>query len=181
MNRIVVLFLLFTISIPAFGAKTYITQAPHYNPHYSAYYGGDYIPNHRYIRKNSSMFTDINNLEMYAMNRNFTKDSDLTRIERLETQAFGAVQQGDLSARYDNVREAILSRPKQNYKTSLFRGLKDYFSGQITGYTPQINQNNYNFTPYGKSSNRSFVTPFGSGYETSNYGLRSGCGVHILD
>ncbi len=181
MNRIVVLFLLLIISMPVFASRTYVTQTPYYNPYYGAYYGGDYIPRHRFVKRNTSRFSDINELERYAMNKNFTKDSDLMRLERLETLAFGAVQQGDISTRYDNVRDAILTRPKQDYKTSVLRGIKDYFSGQMTGFTPQINQNNYNIPTYGRSSNTTFISPFGSGYETSNYGVNSGCGVHILD
>jgi hypothetical protein len=174
--------MLLAISMPAFASRTIVTQRPYYNPYYGAYYGGDYIPNYRTIRTNHSIFPDINDLERYALNRNFTRDSDRTRLERLEMQAFGAVQQGDITTRYDNVREAILTRPKQNYKTSILRSISDYFNGQVTGFTPPISSNDYSDVyPYGKSSTTNYVTPFGKGYSTNNYGIGSSTGVHILD
>ena len=87
--------------------------------------------------KNSG-FSDIQALEKYALNRTYSRDNNLARLQRLEMQAFGAVQQGDPYERYENVRSALLSRPKQNYKTSVLKNLSNYFSGQLTGYTPSF-------------------------------------------
>lgn len=186
MYRILTLFLLLTISMPVFSAtRKVVTQTPYYNPYYApqAYYGGDYIPR-RSFRRNSSAFYDINDLERYAMNKNFTRDSDRVRLERLETLAFGAVQEGDIYTRYDNVRNAILSRPKQNYKTSVLRSINDYFNGQMTGFTPSLSQsdsygNNSGF--FGKSYSSGYSTPWSHGFRTSNYGTNSGTGVHLID
>ena len=166
------LILLMSLS-PAFASRTIVTQTPYNNYYYTpqAYYGGDYVPMRRFAKR-TSIFSDINDLERYALNRNFTKDSDCTRLERLEMQAFGAVQQGDMLARYDNVRNAILTRPQQNYKKNLFRSISDYFGGQLTGFTPPITDNYY-----GKSYDSSYSSPWGSGYRVNNYGHGSGLGI----
>ena len=171
--------------MPAFSAtRKIVTQTPYYNPYYApqAYYGGDYIPRRSY-RRNASVFYDINDLERYAMNKNFTRDSDRVRLERLETLAFGAVQEGDIYTRYDNVRNAILTRPKQNYKTSVLKSISDYFSGQLTGYTPSLGTSTPVYYPsdYGQNSSTQYSSPFRSGYKTHSYGIGSGSGVHILD
>jgi len=186
MYRVFLSFLLIALSMPVFaGTRTVVTQTPVYNPYYTpqAYYGGDYVPNRNYSRRNS-VFSDINDLERYALNRNFTRDSDRMRLERLEMLAYGTVQEGDIYTRYDNVRNAILSRPKQNYKTSILRNISDYFSGQLTGFTPSMGTNqSYSSYPstYGQSSSVDYITPWGKGYKTNNYGLSSGSGIHILD
>ena len=186
MYRFIILLILSTMSMPVFAERTVITRSPQYNPYYSpqAYYGGDYIPQSRFQRRNHSAFYDINDLERYALNKNFTKDSDRTRLERLETLAFGAVQEGDIYTRYDNVRNAILSRPKQNYKTSFLQSLSNYFNGQLTGFTPSLT-NNYNSYSYPSDYERKSYTEYGSpwnrGYKNEYYGMNSGSGVHILD
>ena len=191
MFRFVVLLILSAVTIPVFAERTVVTRAPYYN-HYNhcytpqAYYGGDYFPPSRFQRKNSSAFSDINNLEKYAFNKNFTRDSDIKRVERLETLAFGAIQEGDIFTRYDNVRGAILSRPKQNYKTSLLRNISDYFSGQLTGFTPQLNNSSandiYSFpSGYDSSSYTEFATPYGRGYRMNNQQYGTGSRVQILD
>ena len=190
MYRAFIIFLLFLQIVPVYATRTVVTQSPVYNPYYTphAYYGGDYVPNSRYHRRHSSIFPDINDLEKYAMNKNFTGDSDRVRLERLETLAFGAVQEGDIYNRYDNVRNAILTRPKQNTKTSILRGISNYLNGQLTGYTPSImsgtnsNSNLYPYSSgYSSSSSTEYITPWGKGYRTNNYGIGSGSGVHILD
>ncbi len=182
MYRFFVLFILSSVIIPV-SAEIVITRAPYYNPYYApqAYYGGNYVPQKRYT-KNRSVFSDINDLEMYAMNKNFAKDNDQTRLERLETLAFGAVQEGDIYTRYDNVRNAILSRPKPNYKTSFLRGLSNFLNGQLTGFTPQLN-NSYidNFYPYEKNSYTEYGSPFGRKYKSDYYGYDSGSNIHLLD
>lgn len=185
MYRAFILLLLISITTPVLASRTVVTQTPVFNQYYTpqAYYGGDYVPNRAYQRRNS-VFSDINDLERYALKRNFTRDSDRIRLERLETLAFGAVQEGDIYTRYDNVRNAILSRPQQNYKTSLLRNISDYFSGQLTGFTPSLQQTQSNYpysSDFGQSSTTQYVTPWGRGIRTNNYGISSGSGVHILD
>lgn len=183
MYRFIIIFILSVITMPAFSAtRTFTTQTPVYNPYYGAYYGGDYMPpraRYRYGRQHTSMFSDINDLERYAMNRNFVRENDRTRLERLENLAFGAVQEGDYRTRYNNVRNAILSRPKPNYKTSVLKNLSNYFGGQLTGFTPSI-QNNYP-SCYGQSYDSNYMTPFGHGFSTNNYGISSGSSIKLLD
>jgi len=187
MYRFIVILILTAITMPAFSAsKTITTQTPIYNPHFGAYYGGDYIPARtRFLhhKQSNSIFPDINDLERYAMNKNYSGEHDKTRLERLENLAFGAIQEGDYPTRYNNVRNAILTRPKQNYKTSLLRNLSDYFGGQMTGFTPPITQMNnsiYN-SPYSKSSISNYSTPWGHRTDINNYGFGSGTGIKILD
>ena len=186
MYRFIIFLILSALTMPAFAERTFVTRSPYYNPYYApqAYYGGDYYPQRKFTAKNRSVFYDINDLEKYAFNKNFTKDSDRTRLERLETLAFGAVREGDIYTRYDNVRNAILSRPKQNYKTSFLQSLSNYFNGNLTGFTPQIN-NNYSSYPYPsgyeKKSYTEYSSPWGSGYKSDYYGMDNGAKIHILD
>lgn len=192
MRRLIYLILLVSFLCPITtqaATRTVITRSPYY-----------YNPNHQYYPQrfnnqlpsrhchNCSTFSDINALEKYTMNRNYVRESDLARLERLEMQAFGALQSGDIHTRYDNVRNAILSRPKQNYKTSILRNIGDYFAGQMTGYTPPLGTSNPFYsssqfpTTYGNSSFEQFSGPFGSnGYRINNYSTGANAGVKILD
>ena len=216
-------------------ARTVVTSRPAYRPYYNNrpmyhhrhnyynrrpnYYYNPAINNRRiytpsplqrryynngYLNQVSS-FSDLSSLEKYALNKSFSRESDLDRLQRLEMQAFGAIQQGDINTRYDNVRSAILSRPKQNYKTSWLRNLGNYFSGQMTGFTPPIgtsnyipyttsfnpvnpynswNNFNYNQYPTVYDNGRSYgwgTSPFNRGYRTNNYSTGSTTGVKIID
>lgn len=161
-------------------------------------YNNPYYHNNRYNNRRfynpgyTTSFSDIGALENYTLNRNFTNESDLERLERLEMQAFGAIQNGDINQRYDNVRSAILSRPQPlRTKNSLFRTIGNFFGGQMTGYTPAFdndpffgdsffNQNSYPST-YGTQSASSFSGPFGKGSRIYNHGTGSTCGVQLLD
>lgn len=188
-------------------SRTIVTRTPlPYNHPYNYtnsrnpihYYNGPYHNINRpyNIRRSTSGFSDISALEEYSMNRSFKRESDLERLERLELQAFGAIQQGDIASRYDNVRSAILSRPQQNYKTSLLRNIGNYFAGQMTGFTPSLNSfgsSNPYMTPmsgftttnypttYGNNSITEYSGPFGGGYRINNFGTGSSAGVRIID
>jgi len=184
MYRIIIL--LFLITMPVFAEQTTINRIPYYDRYYTphAYYGGNY-PSHAGVqRRNYSSLSDINELERYVFNRNFTRDCDEVRLERLETLAFGAVQEGDISTRYNNVRASLLSRPKPNYKPSLLQSISEFFSGQLTGFTPSIN-NAYSSdiypSDYKTSSYSSFNGPFGKGYRINNYEMGTGSGIQFLD
>lgn len=199
MYRLLISFLMFSFLTPAFAAsRTIVTQSPYYyNPNFNHGYARPHWNNgippqrHPYCH-NCSSFSDINALENYILNRNYTRESDLQRLERLEMQAFGALQSGDINTRYDNVRSAILSRPKQNYRTSLLRNIGNYFGGQMTGYTPSMGSSSpfryttSSFSPYpttyGNSSITEYSSPFGGrGYTINNYSTGSNAGVRILD
>jgi hypothetical protein len=140
-------------------------------------------------------YEDLDILEKYVLNKKYVKDSNLARLQRLEMQTFGAIQHGDYNTRYQNVRSAILARPQNNYKKTPIKSFGDYFLGQLTGFTPQINQfpqvhtyNNiypYNpnpyTNPYERQQQMNYSTPFGSGYRINNYSSGSGTSVRILD
>lgn len=200
MYHFILSLLLLTLISPitTFAAtRTVVTQSPYYyNPNFNRIQTRPYKyarPHREYYNPyyNCSNFSDINALEKYTMNRNYSRESDIQRLERLEMQAFGALQNGDINTRYENVRSAILARPKQNYKTSLLRNIGDYFAGQTTGYTPSIGSSNpfiNSFsqgsypTNYGNSSFTEFSGPFGTrGYSLNNYSTGSNAGIRILD
>lgn len=171
----------------------------HYNKH--PYYRSNNFYNNaynqrRFFNPRESSFSDLSALEKYTLNRNFTRESDIERLQRLEMQAFGAVQQGDINTRYDDVRNAILSRPKNNYRTSLMRNIGNYFGGQLTGFTPSFNSSfdndpffsdNSNFattkypSTFGSTSATGYSGPFGKGYRVNNFGTGSSTGIQILD
>ena len=173
--------------------RYYNNRRPYYRP--NNFYNNAYNQR-RFFHPRRSSFSDLSALEQYTLNRNFTRESDLERLQRLEMQAFGAVQQGDINTRYDNVRNAILSRPKNNYRTSLIRNIVNFFGGQLTGFTPSFNSSfdddpffssNSSFTTtqfpstFGSTSTTGYSSPFGKGYRVNNFGTGSSTGVHILD
>ena len=167
----------------AFASRTVTTSRPYYRP-YNTYYGynNPYYDRRHYYPEN---FTDMNALEEYAFSKTYPRENFINRLQRLENQAFGAIQEGDVYNRYENVRAAILSRPKQNYKTSVLRSIGDYFSGQMTGFTPSIQNSNSSFSyfpsSYGNTFESGYTNPWGSRYHVNNYGTGSYSGVRILD
>ena len=206
MLRIFLTLLLASVAIPCFAQRTITTQQPYFQPYYS------HSPQVGFFRQkhNNSYFSDISALEKYALNKTYKRDSDLQRLQRLEMATFGTVQSGDLDLRYDRVSNAILSRPKQNFKTTLLRNLGNYLTGEMTGFTPPVTSfdNTYAY-PYGNSQNYSYDRrffpssgfsqnsypttydngrivefgngPFNRGYRYNNIGTGSSSGVTILD
>ena len=162
-----------------YAENTIVTRNPYYSPYYNSRYN-----NYHYKHNMENMKA----LEKYAFNKSFTGDSYIQRLERLETQAFGSVQQGDFDSRFENVRAAILSRPKQNYKNSIMKSLSNYISGQMTGFTPSIQDNynipdsNFSYFPstYGNSVNMGYSNPWGQRYNYNNYGVGNSSGVRIM-
>ena len=110
----------------AFADNTIVTQEPYYS---RQYYNNNYYNAYRHNQN----LADMEALEKYAFNRSYRGESSLQRLRRLERESFGAIQQGDFDTRYENVKSAILSRPKQNYKTSILKSIGDYFTGK-TGF-----------------------------------------------
>ena len=49
------------------------------------------------------------------MRKRYSRDTDISRLQRLEELPFGSIQAGDINTRYDNVEKAILSRPQSAY------------------------------------------------------------------
>ena len=138
-------------------------------------------------------------LEKYAFKKNFKRETDIERLQRLESLAFGAIQEGDIRTRYQNVENAILSRPQQPQKRTILGNLANYFIGQTTGFTPSFSNDltqGYlpGLTPYGGSGSY-FPSPtfnnnrveqfsngiFGGGYRLFDNNFGNGSSVKILD
>lgn len=166
--------------------KVYNRHCPHC--HHQNYY-------HQPIKINN-----LKRLEKHVWGKSYSSDDDITRLERLENLAFGAIQEGDLSSRYSNIESAILSRPAYKTKASILGTIGNYLAGQATGFTPNITTqelNGYdNFAPFGGDY---FVSPphslsgysnnmvekysnglFGGGWGSFNNNVSSGSGITIL-
>lgn len=152
------------------------------------------------ISKNS-----LSKIEAKVFNQCYPQNSIERRIERLEQQIFGAVQGGDINARYNAILAASNNcnpNPNSYYQNPIvstgWKGLlggmtNSLLGGSMTGFTPPINAygNNYGNDPYGNMGPNS-GTGIYRGYRSSNgfggysvhdnfnnYG--SGSGVTILD
>ena len=186
MRRIFLSFFILLVSVQSvFASRTVVTQTPYYN-YNNPYLYRQYYNQRRGVYPRSYYnpnFTELSALEKYAFDRSYARENNLDRLQRLEMQAFGAIQQGDFDTRYDNVRNAILSRPKAHTNSSVWRNIGDYFSGQMTGFTPQINTSGNYYTPtFGRSTFVESSSPFGGRtIRTGNYGMSSGTGITILD
>lgn len=98
----------------------------------------------------------LTKIERQVLNQTFEQNGAKRRIERLEEQMFGAVQSGDLTARYDAVKMAAQNYKNRNLadtdnyfnpKANLRRGLSFGFgNGRMTGFTPNLNPFNNNTT-----------------------------------
>ena len=158
---------------PVFASREIVTQRPYYNPVYANPYNTKYN-----LRSN-----ELSALEEYAFNNNFSYEDNLKRLNRLEMQTFGSIQQGDFDTRYENVRSALLSRPKTRQNYSLWKELANYFVGQTTGYTPSIINSlpNSSFSTYGNSQAIEYASPYHRGYRVNNSQSGSGSRITILD
>ena len=181
-----------TTTIATYNASRRSRYTPHCPGCHNHNYYNQYIPT-----------SSLNALERYALKKNYSRENNLERLERLEELAFGSIQPGDYSTRFHNVEEAILSRPQQSYKKSLWGNLANYFVGQTTGFTPSLMPG---FNPYTMSNspiNNNFITPpssffnsggfdngnyesysngiFGRGYGIRNNSFNSGSSVRLID
>ncbi len=214
MKKIIVCFLMVLNIIPVFADYTnYTGTGPKYQGFQSKLkmnqpktiitgYNGSrrqnlYHPHHcpRCHERNPHLSrNDLYALEKYALNKTYRRESDLKRLERLENLAFGATQTGDVYSRYRNVEDAILSRPQYGTKQSVWSNIANYFAGQATGFTPNMNtynnlggfsSNPYAFVPAPNYNNNSFEQYsngiFGGGWGMSGSNFGTGSSVKILD
>ena len=168
-----IIFIALILIEPSFATREIVTQTPYYNPIYSNSYNTKYNLNSN----------ELSALEEYAFNNNFSYENNLQRLNRLEMQTFGSVQQGDFDTRYENVRSALLSRPKTRQNYSLWKNLANYFVGQTTGYTPSIINSlpDSSFSSYGNSQAVEYISPYHRGYRVNNYQSGNGSKITILD
>lgn len=191
MRRFIIVFMVIINLQPVFA--DIIRTSPFYNrpnfkynvPHYQR--NKHYVPrrNYRINNYNNKIYNQhcphchsnnfyhrpikINNLkklERYAMNQTFANEDDITRLERLENLAFGAIQNGNFNNRYANVESAILSRPKYKTKNTILNTLSNIITGQATGFTPNITTNELNghdnFAPFGGDYFSPTIRPYPS-------------------
>ena len=181
MRRIFVILLLIFSTGNVFASVRYNTPLNH--PHYNR---------QQYYRPHLST-DNLRALEKYSMNRVYSRDYPLQRLERLENLAFGAIQYGDLETRYKNVENAILSRNGYGAgvngvnRRNWLGNVANYFAGQATGITPSIVMPNYqSYSPvYGSDYANQRIEQFsngifGGGYNLMNQNLGNGSSVRIL-
>jgi len=134
---------------------------------------------------------NLSALEKYALNKTYPREYPLQRLERLENLAFGSIQYGDLETRYRNVENAILSRGRAvPNKRNVWSSLGNYFAGQMTGYTPPVQNygNYYSYPEYGLEGSNYGTQRidqfsngiFGGGYNLMNQNLGTGSSIRIL-
>ena len=178
--------------LPAYAQRTVVTRNPYYNHYYVRSYHNPYRRNYYSHGGNcSENFTDMSALEDYALAKNYIENSKLERLQRLERQIFGAVQQGDFDERFQRVREAIATQSQKRVQKSVMRKIGDYFAGQLTGFEPPLNGDflydsiypTLDYTQgYGNSSLYSHGTsPWNQGYRVNSYGVGNSGGIRILD
>ena len=179
MCRVFICLLIILSAGSVFSAeRNIITNYPVYNNQYYNSYRPRISPD------------DLAALERYSMNKIYSREYPLQRLERLENLVFGAVQRGDMQTRYKNVEAAILSRPTSslsNRRTAL-GNIANYFAGQATGLSPSIYPDNYssNFYTYQSPDintqrlDQFSNGMFGGGYRLRNQNYGRGGSVRIL-
>ena len=199
MCKFVVLVLALCIIMPAFatvfstrGNSLYNgfpkrTQSRIYTNQYRPQNHCNYCHNYRHHRRVGNMDA----LERYAFKKNYARENNFRRLERLENLAFGATQEGDYATRFKNVEAAILSRPQTTQKRSILGNIANYFAGQATGVTPSLTTG---IVPFGGYSNF-MPSPnynnnrieqysngiFGGGWGISGNEYGTGSSIKILD
>lgn len=212
MIKLIIYFLIFTITTPTFA--NFPTYSNHNNfnsklnlnqPKTIIATRSNELQNQRFRRhhcpechyNHSLTKQKLNTLEKHSLNKTFNRESDLERLERLENLAFGATQYGNLENRYRNIENAIYSRPQYKAKNSLLNKIANYFSGESTGFTPNLipypNYNNlggfssnpYMYHPNNGFNNNSFEQYsngiFGGGWGYSGHDYGTGSSIRILD
>ncbi len=179
----VIFLLLINVCISCASTNSVVAQNPYINnPYYR----------HRNYYQTEVLPRDLSALEKYSMNRVYSRENSLRRLERLENIAFGSIQSGDIRSRYKNVEAAILSKPKYSTQRTALRKLSNYFLGQTTGYTPSLYDSmgnnyfplydNYNGNIYGNSRMNQYSNGiFGGGCSLFNSNLGNGSSVRIFD
>ena len=179
MYKFLICLIIFMSVLPIY-AQTITTRRPYYHQNnYNRYYNPYHHKNYILPKDNLSA------LEKYALKKSYSRESDISRLERLEDLTFGSIQSGDIMSRYKNVENAILSRPSSNYnKQSFLNNLSNYFSGQMTGYTPSLDSwFDKSYSPSYSASRIDQYTNgiFGNGFRVMNSNYGTGSGVKILD
>lgn len=117
----------------------------------------------------------LSKMESKVFNQTYPQNRPERRIERLEEKMLGAVQSGDLSARYEALKIASrtydrvnqdAATPTQSKWKGLTQGLSSAFSdGDMTGFTPPIGASPTNFMDLG-----GMTTGYSGSYTSYNTG-----------
>lgn len=156
--------------------KPKVTVSDYRTPHYYRrnWHKPGYLTNGNYYRQSYRPIpiNSLNKLEKYVFDKSYRNEDELSRLERLENIAFGAIQNGDIESRYRNVESAILSRPNHNYKRSIWSNIGSFLTGQATGITPSIvSQDLTGFDNFANYGNNMYLPGFRSmsGYGNSTF------------
>ena len=204
MIKLIIYLLVFTISTPAFANFSNLNNNNNFSsrlninrPKTIIATRSNGLQNQRLHRHHSLTKQKLNALEKHALNKTYNRESYLERLERLENLTFGATQYGDLENRYRNVENAIYSRPQYKTKNSLLNNIANYFSGEATGFTPNLipyptynnlggfSSNPYTYHPNNGFNNNSYEQYsngiFGGGWGYSGHDYGTGSSIRILD
>ena len=141
------------------------------------------ISNFNQINKQPNIsINDLSKLEAKVFNQTYVKNSLEQRLERLEQELLGAVQSGDVEARYNLLKSASRNyNPVNDYPTdvstrgggwkALTRGIGSaMLGGTMTGFTPPIGSGMYNGMNSGFNGYNNYNTTsnmFNNPYNTS--------------
>jgi len=186
--------LLFSVCILALAtqadAGTYITNHSHPT------FGKKIIRTAPTYTSNSS---NLNLMEQALFNRNYNRENMNSRLNRLEENMFGEVQNGTIAERYRNLSQSFdYNRPNPYYnynnryynnynnpypmfspyspettrKLGILSRLSNFFGGNATGVTPY---------PDGFFQDSMTSSPFGNSYYSHNNTFGNGATVRMLD
>lgn len=137
---------------------------------------------------------ELSKIEAKVFGRNYAQNDTPVRIERLEQELLGAVQNGEMESRYETVKVAASnynSQPADFYQTPLAQnsiggnprhwkgilgtlGSVFFGTGALTGFSPPLDPF-YNNTAYGGNGYDNFANLGGSGLGGNpGYGMYSG-------
>lgn len=111
------------------------------------------ISNFNQVNQYPNISTNVlSRMETKVLSRTYVQSTTENRIERLEQKLFGAIQSGDIDARYEALRTAVNNYAPNNIYPNIvqngvpgrrFKGLtsslgNSMWGGTMTGYTPPI-------------------------------------------
>ena len=155
-------------------------------------------------------YSDLDKIERDIFNRTFEFDPARSRIERLESKIFGAVQYGTYDERMELLKSAAKSykaynpdninrrtsvynqyRPPiftgtmgSNWKNTLWGNLRNQMMGMPTGFTPAMDPAYMDYFEAERAMaghGQQIDYRTNTGYRRSNSDRASGMGVRILD
>ena len=179
MKKILIVFTLLGLIMPAYAATRYVTTEPPLPRNYYRNYDiRDY---------NSNKIADV---EMKVYGRTYQSQNILTRLNRLERSIFNrtypntSVEQriNNLIVNYNNNSNVTPINDSNSKLKNIIDSVSSTFFGTATGMTPPINPYySYGSNGYGSNYGR-YQDYYGTnGWMRNNSQIGSGSGVHIID